>query len=53
MQSDKDGVFEANAPVGRPKKPYVSPRLIVHGTVAKITQALGNAGGDALNGSLI
>lgn len=34
-----------------PKKPYSSPRLIIHGTVQEITKNLGGAGDDGPFGS--
>lgn len=36
-----------------PKQPYERPVLNVKGTITELTQALGGAGGDAINGSTL
>jgi hypothetical protein len=48
---DENGERKVQA-TGRPKKPYVTPELIVHGSVEKITeqkQGSGNWDGGGMN----
>ncbi len=53
MRSDHAEQPEKPASTERPKLPYDTPRLSVHGTVEEITQLGGAAGKDALSGSSI
>jgi len=53
MRSDHAEQPEKPESTERPKLPYDTPRLSVHGTVEEITQLGGAAGKDALSGSSI
>jgi hypothetical protein len=45
----RDGVKRFSEP--QPKRPYATPRLVVHGTVETITQSPGGAHTDGIEGS--
>ena len=42
---------QKNEAQNQPKKPYIAPQLTVHGTVGKITGAVGVTGSDGTLGS--
>jgi hypothetical protein len=50
-EGDRTKADAASTP--EPKKPYVAPKLIKHGSVEQITQALGSGTKDGLSGSAI
>ncbi len=53
MKSEKEDVFEKTDMKDPTKKPYRTPQLTVHGTVEKITEALGAGTKDGVMGSAV
>ncbi len=43
---------EQNTPEEQAKKPYIAPRLTIHGDVKELTQAAGGGGDDGLAGGI-
>jgi hypothetical protein len=53
MEDERKGVFREDEVKNQPKKVYSTPQLTVHGTVEKITQAVGPGNKDGLVGSVL
>ncbi|KPL12122.1 hypothetical protein AMJ85_01930 [candidate division BRC1 bacterium SM23_51] len=53
MTTDSDERLDRKAAEEQTRKPYATPKLIVHGSAERITQAGGGQGADIQMGSVI